>query len=122
MSARSSSWQPSTYCGRPYLLSKAEIGQIEELATRGSPSTLASPELRQEALRIARRLVDGKPVSRNDTCLDAVWEAVWFSAKGVAGGRHSEMLKRSSSRKMAARWLADVHSRIEDAFPDRGAL
>jgi len=124
MSAPSSAQQPdlpSSWDGPSRRLSRAEIGRMRELSSRGSPSSLSSPELRHEALRLARRLVDGSPVSRADACLDAVWAAVQPSAMGVAGGRHSTMLKRGLSRKEAARWLAGAQARIEAAFAGGGA-
>jgi hypothetical protein len=82
--------------------------------------TLPRPGVRKEALRLARRLVDGQLVSRSDANSYAAWMTVRTSAMAVAGARHGVMLQRGSSRKKAARWLAGAKARIEAAFAAGG--
>jgi hypothetical protein len=115
------SCQPPIFTGHARLLTKLETGEIKECASRGSPGTLP-PALRLEATGLARRLVKGAPVSRDDTPLDAVRAAIRISARAVAGGIHGRKLRRGWSRNKAARWLREAHARIEAAFPDGGVL
>jgi hypothetical protein len=83
--------------------------------------TLPPSGLRKEARRLARRLVDGKPMSPADASSDFVWMAVRTSAMAVAGARHGVMLRRGSLRKDAARWLTSAQVRIEATFAVGGA-
>jgi hypothetical protein len=115
-------------------LTQAEIDRqrfLSDRAARANPTggprpkrvrvRALAPHHREEALRLARSLVDGASVSRADATSDDVWEAVWGSATGVASARHGVMLQRRSSRAVAARWLAKAKARIEDTFATGGA-